>query len=103
MRALLWFIRSGRRLITGQPKGLVGVSDFSVTFQNKCMMCENTAVHAGANPMVATTFRLARRWDSHGVGAAGADGAAGDGVEGFIEADFYGSEEVVTAADCHAF
>ena len=38
------------------------------------------------------------RWrDADGVGAAGADGAAGDGVQSLIEADFDGGEVVVSA------
>jgi hypothetical protein len=37
--------------------------------------------------------------DADGVGAAGADGAAGDGLGLFVHADFYGSEVVVAAAD----
>ena len=41
-------------------------------------------------------------WDADGVGAAGADGAAGDGVEGFVEADFDGGEVVVAAAEGEA-
>ena len=46
---------------------------------------------------------LAWRGNADGVGAAGADGAAGDGVEGLVEADFDGGEEVVAAADGDAF
>ncbi len=38
------------------------------------------------------------RGDANGVGSAGADGAARGGVEGFVEADFYGGEVVVAAA-----
>jgi len=39
------------------------------------------------------------RRDAHGVGAAGADGAAVDGLERFVEADFDGGEVVVAATD----
>ena len=40
-----------------------------------------------------------RRWDFYDVGTARADGAAGSGSEGFVEADFYGGEEVVAAGE----
>ena len=43
--------------------------------------------------------RLARRWDADGIGAAWVDIPAGDGMERLVEADFYGREEVVPAAD----
>jgi len=39
-----------------------------------------------------------RRRDADGVGAAGADGAAGGGLEVFVETDFDGGEIVVAAA-----
>ena len=39
------------------------------------------------------------RRDTDCVGSAGADGAAVDGVELLIEADFYGAEEVVAAGE----
>jgi hypothetical protein len=42
---------------------------------------------------------LLRRRDFDGVGSAGANGAAGGWVEGLIEADFYGGEEVVAAGE----
>lgn len=40
-----------------------------------------------------------RRRDANGVGAAGADRATGAGLADFIQADFDGSEVVVTAAE----
>jgi len=42
----------------------------------------------------------ARRSDADDVGATGADGAAVDGVEGFVEADFDGGEVVVATTEC---
>lgn len=38
-------------------------------------------------------------WDADGVGSAGADGAAGGGLAGFVEADFDGGEVVVAATE----
>ena len=39
------------------------------------------------------------RWDTDGVGSAGADGTAGDGLAAFIETDLDGGEVVVAAAE----
>ena len=39
------------------------------------------------------------RCDADGVGPAGTDGAAGDGLGLFVHADFDGGEVVVAAAD----
>ena len=41
-------------------------------------------------------------WDADGLGSAGFDGAAGDGLGGFVEADFDGGEVVVAAAEGEA-
>ena len=45
---------------------------------------------------------LAWRRDADGVGAAGADGTACDGVQGFVEADLDRGEEIMAAADGEA-
>jgi|SRR5579871_4746874 len=47
--------------------------------------------------------RLLWGWDADGVGSAGADGAAGGGVEAFVEADFDGCEVVVATAQGEVF
>ena len=41
-------------------------------------------------------------WDADGLGSAGFDGAAGDGLGGFVQADFDGGEVVVAAAEGEA-
>jgi hypothetical protein len=41
-------------------------------------------------------------WDADGVGATGADGAAGRGLEGLAHADFDGGEVVVAATQGEA-
>ena len=44
-----------------------------------------------------------RGWDADSVGSAGADGATGGGVEGFVEADFDGGEVVVATTQGEVF
>ena len=51
----------------------------------------------------ARKVRLLRGWDADGVSSAGANGAAGDGVEGFVEANFDSGEVVVATAQGEVF
>jgi hypothetical protein len=70
-----------------------------VTSKGKEGSCEyNGGPSSPANPIGG----LSRRWDADSVSAAGADWTAGDRVERFVEADFYGGEEVVAATDSDA-
>lgn len=61
------------------------------------------AQHLWCVPIVATSASLAWRRDADNRGSAGADGAASDGMQGLVEADFDGGEEVVAATDGDAF
>ena len=65
------------------------------------------SLHCGgkkAPPPVEMTEILGglRGWDADGLGSAGFDGAAGDGLGGFVQADFDGGEVVVAATEGEA-